>query len=234
MDTNTSHNALVDSNKAHFDVRTANNYDEHPLHVEMAKRIGKSLIQAYTWDEERTEVLDCACGTADLVVVAGLISRQILPYVKSVLGADISQAMVDKYNERADNQGITSDEMKAICANIEEPSQLGDLKFDVVLCSMSYHHFTNPMRMTGILANLLKPGGCLFVADIESTKDREEIIPETANHVVAHKYGFSEAEVKSYIESAGLSFSRFTSVTKARKNGKEVNVFLAQGINHGT
>ncbi|KAJ8093480.1 hypothetical protein PM082_020337 [Marasmius tenuissimus] len=227
MDTNASHNALVDSNKAHFDARTANNYDEHPLHVEMAKRIGTSLIQAYSWDEEKTAVLDYACGT-------GLISRQILPYVKSVLGVDISQAMVDKYNERADNQGITPEEMRAICINLEEePSQMGDLKFDVVLCSMSYHHFADPMRMTGVLASLVKPGGCLFIADIESTKDREKIIPETAHHIVAHEYGFSEAEVKSYIESAGLSLSNFTSVTKARKNGKEVNVFLAQGINHG-
>ncbi|KAJ8073495.1 hypothetical protein PM082_011771 [Marasmius tenuissimus] len=90
------------------------------------------------------------------------------------------------------------------------------------------------MRMTGVIASLVKPGRCLFVADIESTNGREKVIPETAHHIAAYKYGFSEAEVKSYVESAGLSLSSFTSVTKARKNGKEVNVFLAQGSNHET
>ena len=99
---------------------------------------------------------------------------------------------------------------------------------------MSYHHFSDPRRTTAALAKLVKPGGCLFVADIESTSDREEIIPETASHIVAHKFGFSETEMRSFIESAGLSFSSFTSVTKAKKNGKEVNVFLAQGVlDHG-
>ncbi|KAG7086417.1 hypothetical protein E1B28_002372 [Marasmius oreades] len=149
----------------------------------------------------------------------------------SITGVDISQAMVDKYNDRADKQGISPAEMKAICIDLEgKPGELGDSEFDVAVCCMSYHHFVNPAQITKTLAYFLKPGGYLFVADIESTPDRDEIIPESSNHVVVHKYGFSREEIQSFFDNANLGSFQFSCATRAQKNGRDINVFLAQGI----
>lgn len=65
--------------------------------------------------------------------LSGLISRELAPYAKSIVGIDISQSMVDCYNRKVFNQGIPPEEMKAVCAELRgEAEELGGLKFDVI------------------------------------------------------------------------------------------------------
>jgi hypothetical protein len=46
--------------------------------------------------------------------------------------------MVDQYNKRIDYQGLTSDEMQAVCAELRgQPGELDNEKFDVVVVSGS-------------------------------------------------------------------------------------------------
>lgn len=182
---------------------------------------------------------------------------------------------MDRYNERVRNQGIPEDEMHAICipeelvtrngacqVPIELDEPLNGVKFDVVIvssssiprphtlttsqCCMSYHHFGSISYVTRMLASFLKPGGYLFVADVES-------VPQTSNHsesgteleilepifsdgvcdagIVVHKYGFSEKSIRSVFEEAGLLGSfRYEIVTQAFKKGKAVKIFLASGV----
>ncbi|KAJ3756676.1 S-adenosyl-L-methionine-dependent methyltransferase [Lentinula raphanica] len=239
-------------------------YDDQPLHTEMANRIGKALLKAYTFDDEQTTVLDFACGT-------GLNSRVLAPYAKTIIGIDISQEMVDRYNTRVTNQGIEPEEMRAICVpenlldNPEESRSrlknlLGGIEFDVAICCMSYHHFASITSATRTLSSLLKPGGYLYVADVESIPaqpsapesdtnaaphsafNREPIFPQGACEagIVVHKYGFSKLEMLHVFVEAGLAeldektgqANRFgyDIVTRAFKNGKAVNIFLASGI----
>ena len=71
-----------------------------------------------------------------IVLAAGLISRELAPYSRSILGVDISQAMVDEYNLRVFNQGIPPEEMRAVCAELEgKEGELGGQKFDVIVVS---------------------------------------------------------------------------------------------------
>jgi hypothetical protein len=64
----------------------------------------------------------------------GLISSQLAPHTASIVGVDISQGMVDLYNRRVSNQGITPDEMKAVCVELRGvPGELDDAKFDVIV-----------------------------------------------------------------------------------------------------
>jgi hypothetical protein len=59
-----------------------------------------------------------------------------VPHVKSIVGVDISQGAVDLYNEAVSNQGLSPDEMRAVCAELKgEAGELDDLKFDVVAVS---------------------------------------------------------------------------------------------------
>ncbi len=67
----------------------------------------------------------------------GLISQALSPYVKSVIGIDSAQAMVDEFNKKVWQQGINENEMKAICLELKESEgdQLNGRKFDLVMVS---------------------------------------------------------------------------------------------------
>ncbi|KAF9453664.1 hypothetical protein P691DRAFT_799616 [Macrolepiota fuliginosa MF-IS2] len=65
-----------------------------PHAIELARRAARVFRRVYEFDEDETVVMDFACGV-------GLISRELIPYSKSVVGVDISQRMVDEYNRHA-------------------------------------------------------------------------------------------------------------------------------------
>lgn len=53
------------------------------------------------------------------------------------MGVDISQGMVDQYNKRVNEQGIASEEMKAVCIELQgKENELDGAKFDVIVVSM--------------------------------------------------------------------------------------------------
>lgn len=54
--------------------------------------------------------------------------------MKSVVGVDISQDMVDHYNLLVENQGIPYEEMKAVRAELERnDTVLEGRKFDIIV-----------------------------------------------------------------------------------------------------
>ena len=69
----------------------------------------------------------------------GLISEQLVPHVKRIVGVDISQASVDRYNTlAADKLSLPPDTMEAICAELKgEQGELEGTKFDLVVVSVS-------------------------------------------------------------------------------------------------
>ena len=63
-----------------------------------------------------------------------MVSRQLCPYVKSVVGVDISELAVERYNARASEQRLVPEEMRAVCAELRgEPGELGGTRFDLIL-----------------------------------------------------------------------------------------------------
>lgn len=64
------------------------------------------------------------------------MSKQIIPYAKSILGVDVSQGMVDLYNETGEKEGFSG--MKAVCADLKgEDGELDGRKFDVIIVSIA-------------------------------------------------------------------------------------------------
>lgn len=62
------------------------------------------------------------------------MSKQIIPYAKSILGVDVSQGMVDLYNETGQKEGFEG--MKAVRADLKgEDGELEGRKFDVIIVS---------------------------------------------------------------------------------------------------
>ncbi len=90
-------------------------------------------------------MLDFACGTGRLLhskercynFSAGLLSRELAPECKRILGVDISAGMVAQFNARVDNQGIPAEEMHALCIDLkgENENELEGETFDVAVVS---------------------------------------------------------------------------------------------------
>ncbi|KAG1868895.1 S-adenosyl-L-methionine-dependent methyltransferase [Suillus tomentosus] len=215
-------------NKNYFNEH-GHHYNDHPDGHELARRLGAAMINAYPFEEDSTLVLDYACGT-------GLISRQLAAHAKCIVGVDISQTMVDQYNQSLFNQGIPPEEMRAVCCDLttEAPNQLDGMKFDVVVCASAYHHFPSIEDVTKALASYLKPGGSLLVTDLmklPSAESVQALFPTGSlkSNLVAHKGGFQEADIKAVFESAGLIDFSFVTACKAKIHGQPVQIFLASG-----
>ncbi|KZO95133.1 S-adenosyl-L-methionine-dependent methyltransferase [Calocera viscosa TUFC12733] len=218
----------AEANRAHYDTNAAS-YDRMEIANELAAWSAGAMRRVWTFDEETTECLDYACGT-------GLVSRQLAPFCKTILGVDISQGMVDYYNERVSNQGISPLEMRAVRAELTgSPGELDGKKFDVVVCSQAYHHISDIRGTTKALAGLLRPGGALLVVDLLRSEQAlfmhtGKAPPEHVRHTVAHKGGLEEGEVRECFDFAGLGEWAFDVAYERKVEGRVLKLFIAKGV----
>ncbi|EIM88235.1 S-adenosyl-L-methionine-dependent methyltransferase, partial [Stereum hirsutum FP-91666 SS1] len=147
------------ANAEHYDTEKAKKYDNNPFFQKFGKNLAETITKVYPFDKESTKVLDYACGT-------GLVSRELAPHVKSILGVDISPAAVEIFNARAVEKGFEPDTLRAIHKLLKgDEGELQNEKFDVILCTMAYHHFPDILESTKILTSHLKPTGTLIIVD---------------------------------------------------------------------
>lgn len=144
------HQHFTAANEEYFD-KMSKDYEDKPQIQEFARRISKAMREKYPslFDEDRTALLDYACGPGEVLgrddwtfvvetrpYLSGMVSRELCSYVKSVVGVDISQGMVDQFNRRVEEQGIPPEEMKAVKAELKgEETELEGAKFDVIIVS---------------------------------------------------------------------------------------------------
>ncbi|KAI5889755.1 uncharacterized protein SCHCODRAFT_02635527, partial [Schizophyllum commune H4-8] len=191
-----------EANKAHYD-EYAVNYENLPFSTGLATNSSASCSPTRrslaSWSMHHT---------------TGVISREIVSSVKSILGVDISQGMVDQFNKRG------TDKMRAICVQQGTPlaEQLGHQTFDAIVvsrplllpalgpltilrqCSMAYHHFADPAAVTRSLAESLAPKGILVIAD----RVKFEGVGMSTHAAVAHAQGHPPAPKGPHPHGAGL------------------------------
>lgn len=96
-------------------------------------------------------------------------------------------------------------------------------------CSASYHHFSSIEEVTETLVAYLNPGGSLLVSDLVYGESAHEIFPEDVHHIVPHRGGFKEQDIRSTFEKAGLNNITFEVVAQGKHLGHSVDLFLARG-----
>ncbi|KAK4058887.1 hypothetical protein OIO90_000333 [Microbotryomycetes sp. JL221] len=194
----------VKANKEHHN--SQQHLEQHlaPVNRHMSGLAAEMLLHHFNFGPDTT-VLDFACG-------AGMVSEKIRPHVKSIIGVDIAQQMVDTWNSRAKEAGFDADNFYAVQTDglRDDDEELDGKKFDVVICTQSYHHFPDLDAITKALSRRLNPGGTLLVLDFDATLDDLLNGAEQAiKNNVAHKHGFARDEFKAIFEKTG----RFESVT---------------------
>jgi len=229
----------AEANRQHFN-KTSNTYDAIPGALELSAKTVAAMLKACPVDEDNTVIMDYACGT-------GLISQNFAPHVKTIVGVDVSEGMVQHYNTRVGNQGIPAEEMRAVHVELKErpavadpdvKDQLDGIFFDAVVCAQAYHHFADIAETTRVLTSYLKPGtGVLLVADMiktDQTVSAHESAPDAATwkHVVAHKGGFTESEMRAAFTAAGLERFEWIPAFEfefEHSNELVLGMFLAKG-----
>lgn len=75
--------------------------------------------------------------------------------------------------------------------------------------------------------DILKPTeGCV---DADASLGAESIFPHHVHHIVAHKAGFSEDDIRATFSSAGLISFYMEAAIPVKKHDKNFHLFLAKG-----
>ena len=217
---------IVHSNRAYFDnlASTPAPAAHSHSHARVAANIVSS-IRAHPGlvplSEATTRLLDYACGT-------GAVSRLLLPHVASIVGVDVSAGAVAEFNTAARNQGLDEGEMRAVTADLVtgegDVAALADDRFDVVVCSLAFHHMPSPRETTAALARRLVPGGVFVCIDFRAHED----LGEQWKSIIPHN-GFGEDQVREWYVGAGLEEPVFRPVGE---DGKGVTL-LNRGLDDG-
>jgi len=174
-----------------FDLE-ALNWDEKPRRVELAKAVSEYVKK----DVIDKSVLDFGCGT-------GLVSLNFCGLAKDILGVDLSDKMVEIYNQKAKKIDCNA---KAISEDVNNVN----IKFDVIVANMVFHHIKDIQEMLKILSEKLNPNGKLFISDLYL---EDGTFHDKGNDDVSH-FGF---EKKSF-ESKYFKLLNFETIYKIKKH----------------
>lgn len=106
-------------------------------------------------------VLDVATGT-------GYLAMALSPYVKQVMGLDITPKMLGLAVQAARERGL--DNIANKVGDVEH-LPFKESSFNVVACRFSFHHFPEPMKSISEMTRVLKTGGKLVIEDMISSQD---------------------------------------------------------------
>jgi len=98
-------------------------------------------------------VLDVGCGT-------GAASRMAAPVARTVVGVDLSGAMIEEaigLAARLENVRFQRADAEAL--------PFADGWFTAVLCSNSFHHYPEPARAVAEMTRVLAPAGRIAIGD---------------------------------------------------------------------
>jgi SAM-dependent methyltransferase len=113
--------------------------------------------------DPRARWVEIACGP-------GLIARAMAPRVGSVLGLDLTPAMVEKARAEAGAAGVENVSFEVADATALD---LPDDAFDGAITRFSLHHIPAPVRVLKEMRRVVRPGGWVVVSDFLTDDDGE-------------------------------------------------------------
>ncbi len=168
--------------------REASSWDKNPARVKLAKDIADA-IKKEVEPGPVMHALDFGCGT-------GLLTLELQPSVRSIMGVDSSQGMLDVLNRKIHEQNLAN--VKTMCLDLDRGDELPG-RFDLVVCSMTLHHIQAIEPLLRLFHNVLNPSGYLCVADL----DPDEGQFHSDNEGVFH-FGFDREKLRQTFVEAGF------------------------------
>ncbi|SPE56970.1 Methyltransferase type 11 [Verrucomicrobia bacterium] len=206
-------------------MRTASRFDESaaqwdasPARVELARAVGAAIARAVPLQPDWRAV-DYGAGT-------GLLTLNLQPRVGSVVALDSSRGMLEQLGKQLEAAGINN--VRTSFWNLEE-QPFPEAGFDLAVSSMTMHHLRDVPLVLRRLAALLKPGGWLAAADLETEDGSFHGERDDVFH-----HGFEHRKIADWLEAAGftlVSVKSIHSISKPMSSGgtRAYGVFLAVG-----
>jgi ubiquinone/menaquinone biosynthesis C-methylase UbiE len=174
--------------KRDFDKEAAS-WDENPERVKLAQEIADAMSNDITLAPVM-DVLDFGCGT-------GLLTLRLQPYVRSIIGVDSSQGMLDVLNSKVLKQNLTN--VKTLCLDLDRGDDLPG-RYDLVVSSMTLHHIKDTKPILNLFHDIITPSGYLCIADL----DPDDGQFHSDNRGVFH-FGFDREELRREFSEAGFA-----------------------------
>ncbi len=116
-----------------------------------------ALARLVDWTEVAGQevVLDVACGP-------GLVATALAPRVRSVVGVDLTPAMLTRGVEVAREQGVTN---VVFLRGDVGALPFADATFDRVVSRRAFHHFPEPSRVLAEMARVCRANGAVVIED---------------------------------------------------------------------
>lgn len=144
-------------------------------------------------------VLDVACGT-------GRLTRRLAPEVASIVGVDVSTAMLERARRSARREGI---ENAAFARMSADELWLEANAVDRVVCSWALHLFPDVAAVLEEIRRVLRSGG-RFVAATLAEEYVLDLAPVTGiARVVLEADPFSVADLREQLRAAGFEDPTF-------------------------
>ncbi len=146
----------------------------------------------------------------DVGCAAGHTALVFAPYVREVVGVDLSRDMLAEASRQAAVRGITNVRWEEANA---ATLPYADATFDIVACRMVAHHFPSLLLPLTEMARVLTSGGQLLVVDIISPDD--DALAAFINEVEAlrdpsHSRDWTIAEWQAAGKEIGIPFDVVT------------------------
>lgn len=196
-------------NRIRFD-NVAKDWDKSDFRLSLAKNITDKILDCV--ELANTDVImDFGCGT-------GLVGLNIAPFVKKVIGADLSSKMLEAFKTKAQSGNLSNVE----AMHLEVDSDFSHLELDVIVSAMAMHHIENPSKQFGKFSKAIKSGGILAIADLakEDGKFHE-------NNEGVYHFGFSQDELNSFFEDNGFEQPTIVVAHTVKKPNRDYDILLS-------
>jgi ubiquinone/menaquinone biosynthesis C-methylase UbiE len=196
----------------------ASQWDSNPARVELARAVGDAIIRTVPVHPQ-WRVLDYGAGT-------GLLTLSLHPMVGSMVAMDASSGMLEVLARKVSQAGIGNVQPRQWDLAHQPLAETG---FDLVVSSMTLHHIQDVPSLLGRLASVLKPGGWLAVADLDTEDGSFHGQAADVFHL-----GFGREQISRWLAEAGLKNVRVADahrMTKPNAAGQlcSFGIFLVSG-----
>ncbi|CAH2030978.1 class I SAM-dependent methyltransferase [Trichlorobacter ammonificans] len=188
-------------------------WDEKPHRVRLAGDIA-TAIQARLPVSKGWHAMDLGCGT-------GLLTLQLAPLVRDIVGVDGSRGMLEKLDEKVRAAGCSN--VRTLYCDLER-DELPEGTFDLITAAMLLHHIPDVAQLIDALRRRLQPGGWLALADLDQ---EDGSFHEDATGVFHN--GFSRECLLALLSDAGFGEVTVAPAAEVVKGERHYPVLLAVG-----
>lgn len=191
----------------HF-AHKSKSWDMSSRRVQNAQAIANKILNNIDMNKRMT-LMDFGAGT-------GLLSFFVAPKVDTIVAVDNSPSMLEKFREKS-----SEFDCKTEIIQKDLSRETIEREFDGIISSMTMHHLEDTRALFSKLYTMLKSGGFIAIADLDS-EDGSFHSEDTG----VHHYGFERNILNNIAKEAGFRDIQIETVSTIKKPHRDFTVFL--------